>query len=121
MSWEVDRRNGDVTYRLDGRDAFTDHGRQLMFSKGSEQERDAVAAGLMLARQKFGPELTVTGSVEFKKLAVETAVARGMDVRFADQSLEAYRRELVKQREREQERSSRQSRGKDFDPPSRGR
>lgn len=92
ITWEVDRRTGDVTYRLGGLDALRDTGRQV--SVLQSQDDTSIEAGLRLAAQKFGPRLTLTGSTEFQQRAVELAVERGLGVRFANPAAEAYRTRL---------------------------
>lgn len=88
MAWEVNRRTGDVTYQLDGKTAFTDHGERVSFGKGTDA--DAIEAGLKLAAQKYSGKLKLNGSDEFKKQAVEVAVERGINVQFADKELSTY-------------------------------
>lgn len=80
------------------------HGRKLVDSAISKQvqlnnvaasDPDSIATALRFAASKFGNTLTLTGSAEFQKLAVETAVSRGLFVKFADPALDAYREKLV--------------------------
>lgn len=96
ITWAVNRKTGDVLYQLDGKDALHDTGRQV--SVLAQNDEKTIAAGLLLASQKFGRELTFTGSDEFKKRAVETAVRNGLGVTFADPELESYRSTLVAER-----------------------
>lgn len=90
-------RNGDVSYSLAGREALRDEGRVIRVT--SSQDKDTVELGLRLAQKKFGKEITLTGSDDFKRLAVETAVERGIAVKFADPTWEAYRHQLTQQRQ----------------------
>ena len=92
VSWQVDRRTGDVTYRLRGREALRDTGRQVAVLQPTDDE--SIEAGLRLASQKFGPQLTLTGSEEFQRRCVEVAVAKELGLRFADPAADAYRQEL---------------------------
>lgn len=97
VSWQVNRWNGNVTYQLQGLDALRDTGRQISVLQPTDAR--SIEAGLMLAAQKFGPDLTLTGSMEFQRQAVQIAVEKGLGVRFADPSMEAYRQQLEKTRD----------------------
>lgn len=66
LEYQVDRQTGDVRYQVGGRHVFTDSGSRVSFSADGAEDRAALAAGLLLARQKFGPEVTLTGSDQFK-------------------------------------------------------
>jgi len=104
VSWAIDRETGSVDYKVDDQTAFRDTGRRLAFSKDGAQSVDAIEAGLLLAREKFaGKGLTVYGNDEFKERVLQTAIERGLDVRFADAELEQRRqegRQQATQRER---------------------
>ena len=95
ISWDINTRTGDVTYKLDGQAAFRDSGKQVAFI-GSTDDK-TVAAGLMLARQKFGQTLHLTGTDEFKAKAIEVAVKQGMDIKIHDPKWEQYRCQLTEQ------------------------
>jgi hypothetical protein len=85
--------NGDITYRQNGVAVLRDEGRYLaVLDPNSEQ---AIAAALLLAREKFGTNLTLTGSAEFQRRVVAVAVAQGIPVRFIDPQLDAMRQQLV--------------------------
>lgn len=92
ISTQLDRRTGDVHYHLDRREVFTDHGPRLTFKADGSKDKDAVAAGLMVAREKFaGQPLTVTGSPEFKQRVLEVVKERNLQVHFADPEMERQR------------------------------
>lgn len=94
VSWLVDRETGSVDYQVDDKNAFRDTGRRLAFSKDGAQSADAIEAGLLLAREKFaGKGLSVYGNDDFKERVLQTAIERGLDVRFADPELEQRRQE----------------------------
>lgn len=97
VAWSVDRRTGDVTYRLRGVDALRDTGRQVSVLQPADDR--SIEAGLRLAAQKFGYTLTLTGTVEFQQRAVRVAVEQGLGVRFADPAMEAYRLQIQQQRD----------------------
>lgn len=87
--------NGDITYRQDGHAVLRDEGQHLaVLDQNSEA---AIAAGLLIAREKFGPNLTLTGPADFQQRVVAVAVAQGIVIRFVDPQLEALRLQLVEQ------------------------
>ena len=91
VTWSVDRRTGDVDYKIGDRVAFRDSGRRLEFTDQGSRERAAIEAGLLLAREKFGQSLNVRGSKEFKEKVLQTAIEKEMDVCFADPEMEQLR------------------------------
>lgn len=100
VSWNVDRDTGTVAYQLDGRDAFRDSGRRIDYTEGGQRDGDAIEAGLLLAREKFGgTALNITGPDEFRQRVVAIAIERGLDVKFSDPELERRRMEGVRERQ----------------------
>jgi len=85
--------NGDVTYSLRGRAVLRDEGPFLAVLDQNSEE--AIAGALLLAREKFGPNLTLTGSPEFQRRVAAVAVAQGIAVKFVDPQIEAIRLQLV--------------------------
>ena len=79
MTWVVDRRTGDVTYRLDGKDAFVDVGQKINLIDNRET---TLAASLKVAQEKFGSYLHVTGSDQLKREITTVAAKHGLNVRF---------------------------------------
>ncbi len=72
-------RSGDVSYRWRDRgEAFRDRGPEIAFRDTSDA---SIAAGLELARAKWGNEVTIHGSADFKERALRLAVERGMHVK----------------------------------------
>lgn len=84
--------NGDVTYSLRGRPVLRDEGPFLAVLDQNSEE--AIAAALLLAREKFGPNLKLTGSLEFQRRVAAVAVAQGITVKFVDPQIEAIRLQL---------------------------
>lgn len=104
VSWTVDRTTGAVDYKLDGREAFRDSGRRIDYTEGGQHDTDAIEAGLLLAREKFGgTALNITGPDEFRQRVVAVAIAKGLDVRFSDPELEQQR--IEGQREHQEART----------------
>ena len=89
MTWQADTRAGTVDYFVDGKKSFTDRGRQVHFAKPENTTADQMEAGLRLSAQKFGKDVNVRGTVEFKIQAVEVAVSRGIDLKFSDAAMQA--------------------------------
>jgi Large polyvalent protein-associated domain 7 len=85
--------NGDITYSQHGRAVLRDEGRYLAVL--DEHSEEAIAAALLFAREKFGANLTLTGSAEFQRRVVEVAVAQGIAVKFVDPLLEATRQRIL--------------------------
>lgn len=82
-------RNGDVTYSAQGRDVLRDELRAVTVLQPSDTA--VIESGLRLAMAKFGAELTVSGSDEFKQKLVQVAVNQGLRVDFKDPAMrEAY-------------------------------
>lgn len=94
IGWRVDKRSGDVTYRLGARDALRDTGRLIAVLQQDDDK--SIEAGLRLAAQKFGSTLILTGPIEFRQRAAKVAVEQGLGLRFADPEIEAYRAALEK-------------------------
>ena len=104
VSWAVDRKTGAVDYKVDDRAAFRDSGRRLDYSPASYKDKDAIEAGLLLAREKFaGKGIRVTGPEDFRERVLQTAIERKLDVRFGDKELEQ-RREAGLRQQSERER-----------------
>jgi len=85
--------NGDVTYSLRGRPVLRDEG--LFIAVLDQNSEEAIAAALLLAHEKFGPNLTLIGSPEFQRRVAVVAVAQGIAVKFVDPQIEAIRLQLV--------------------------
>lgn len=109
-SWQVDTSTGNVDYLQRGERQFTDEGWAVVF-RSNDAESDAMLAGLLLARQKFGPDVDVKGSANFRERTVRLAIENRLDIRFGDTALEARRLELVRlQQQQERLRSLQKTR-----------
>lgn len=89
-------RNGTVVFDLGQGRIVTDSafGKQIQLNHVAAMDSAAIATSLRFAAARFGSNLTLTGSAEFQRLAVETAVRSGLLIKFSDPSLEQYRQEL---------------------------
>jgi len=76
--------SGNVTYTRDGHEVMRDERRSISVI---EQSADTIETALRMARQRFGPELTVTGTDEFKELVATVAASRNLAVRFVDPAM----------------------------------
>lgn len=94
-SWQVDMATGNVDYLRQGERQFTDEGWALVF-RSNDAESDIMLAGLLLARQKFGRDIDVQGSEDFRERTVRLAVGHRVDVRFGDAMMEAQRLNLIR-------------------------
>lgn len=97
-SYRVDR-DGNVTYYDEQRRAmFTDRGPAVEFA-AADSERATLEAGLRLALAKFGPDIRLRGTDDYKARMVDIAADAGLHVNFSDPALqERYeqRREATK-------------------------
>ncbi len=84
---------GHFTYASGGKDLFRDEGRILAVL--DENSEEAIAAALLVAREKFGSTLTLIGSPAFQQRVVAVAVAQGIAVKFADPALEEKRLDMI--------------------------
>jgi hypothetical protein len=90
-------RTGTVVFNLGQGRVITDSAisKQVQLNKIAESNPEAIATALRFATSKFGSTLTLNGSQEFQRLAVETSVLKGLGIKFADPALEAYREKFV--------------------------
>lgn len=91
--------SGTVVYEL-GRDRqIVDSAveRRIQLNDVAALDPEAIETALRFATLKFGATLTLTGSTDFQKLAVETSVRERLGAKFADPALEAYRLKLIEQ------------------------
>lgn len=95
---------GYFTYKFAGVSIFRDEGKTLTVLDQSSQ---SLAAVLAVAQQKFGQNLTLTGSDAFKRNAVAAAAEHNLSCKFADPNLEALRLKLIEDK-RLAEREARQ-------------
>jgi len=84
MTWRVDTRTGNVAYQVDGRQAFTDRGKELTIEG---EDRRALEAALRVAAEKFRGSLVLHGSDDYKARMVEIAADAGIRVDFNDAEL----------------------------------
>jgi hypothetical protein len=90
-------RNGTVIFDLGRGRVLTDSAisRQVQLNNMAANSPEAISTALQFASARFGRTLTLYGTQEFQRLAVETAVNKGLGVKFADPTLDAYREKLL--------------------------
>lgn len=93
-------KEGTIIYRV-GESAIRDGGQRLDISR--EAGDDGLHAALLMAKHRYGNQLTVNGSFDFKKRIVAVAAAREINVTFSDPELEKLRQILTKKAARERE------------------
>ena len=81
-------KKGTIIYRA-GSSAVRDDGERLAVS--SQADHSGVVAALRLAMERYGERITVSGSVEFKAVAIRAAVDAQLPITFADPALESRR------------------------------
>ena len=95
-------RNGTVVFNLGQGRTITDSAisRQVQLNAVAANNPEAIATALRFAIAKYGSTLTLTGSQEFQRMAVETAVLKGLGIKFADPALDAYREKFAAEQQR---------------------
>lgn len=90
-------RNGTVIYDLGRGRLLTDSAisKQVQLNNMAANSPEAISTALQFASAKFGRTLTLYGTQEFQRLAVETAVKKGLGVKFSDPTLDAYHEKLL--------------------------
>lgn len=96
---------GSVVYDLGHGHTITDKisPNRILLNNLAANDPTSIETSLRFAAKKFGGTLTLTGSREFQRLAVETSVNKGLGVKFADPALEKYRMTLIEQQHKEQQ------------------
>jgi hypothetical protein len=96
-------KKGTIIYRV-GSSAVRDEGDRLKVSRGATCE--GLAAALCLAMERYGTQITVTGSAEFKAQIVEVTAKAKLPLMFTDAKLEEQRLALIKQASTRQQMST---------------
>lgn len=87
LAYSIDRA-GNVTYYADQtkrRALVVDSGQQITVA--AVKNKQAVETGLLLAVQKFGPNVKISGNDEFKKQVIEAALKSGIHVEFDNKAM----------------------------------
>jgi hypothetical protein len=105
--WTINRKTGDVSYMLNGRVSVVDRGRIVTVLN---QDEAALLFGLEMAVQKYGSRIACTGSIEWKRMVIKTAVHHGISVEFTDLEMQyalRLKQRLANPRQRQRERGGR--------------
>ena len=89
--------NGTVVYDFGGGRKVTDSAisKQVQLNDAAASSPDAIATALAFAITKFGNTLTITGTPEFQRLVVETAVLKGILLHTSPASVTIHRIRLT--------------------------
>lgn len=85
-------KRGTIIYRAGGA-AVRDDGTSLHVSRGAEI--DGITAALRIARDRYGEQLSIAGSAEFRERVAQAAANASLPIRFDDPELERRRQVLV--------------------------
>ena len=112
-------RNGTVIYDFGNGRKIIDSAisKQVQLNAVAAHSPEAIATALRFATTKFGNTLSLTGTTEFQRLAVETAVSQRLGIEFADPELEAYRAQLEAQQRTEARLGASETRSKSRNRP----
>lgn len=85
--------NGTVIFDFGEGRIVTDSAiaKQILLNAAAANDAVAIETSLRFAVSRFGNPLTLTGTAEFQRLAVETAAHNGSFIKFSDPALEQYR------------------------------
>jgi hypothetical protein len=112
-------RHGNISYRNEGgKEILMDTGRHLFFTGAADKDAGTIEAGLRLAREKFGNNIQLNGSEEFKKRACEQAVKLGINV--TNGEMTPYLYQLKQARQQQQQQTKQQELQQQRPGPSRG-
>lgn len=94
---EIDNitKKGTIIYRA-GQTAVRDDGDKLQVSIANDQR--GLQAALLMAAERYGSRITVTGDAEFKARIIHAAVDGRLSITFADPGLERRRQDLLQRR-----------------------
>lgn len=87
-------RDGSVSYQVDGRDAFVDHGRVMRMSDAHDLDGARIVAMLVVAREKFGNRFALTGTPAFREAAMQLIAHHHMPIELKDATEAARLREI---------------------------
>lgn len=102
-------KRGTIIYSTPGA-AIRDDGERLHVSRGAEIE--GITAALRIARERYGEELTITGTAEFKERVAQAAARAALPIRFEDPEIERRRLALVTQQHQQEATNGREDLGR---------
>jgi phage/plasmid primase-like uncharacterized protein len=93
MTYET-QKNGSVVYLLHQKPIFTDHGDQILMHSAANDDDQAILGAMLLAKEKWGGEIELTGTDEFKHRALEIMLKHNVEVRLKNPQQEVMLREM---------------------------
>jgi hypothetical protein len=85
---------GNVNYYFENKMIVKDNGREVQITRTEEK---AIEIGLRLSIEKFGSNLDVKGSEDYKNMVAEVAAVRGLKVQFTDSKMNDRYQEAIAQ------------------------
>lgn len=86
--------NGTINYTYEGKVIAQDYGKRVVIGRHTD---DNIKLILDLAMQKFGTNITLTGSDKFRKKAVDLAIKNNYKINFTDKFSETYYNQRVQE------------------------
>ena len=99
-------KKGNTVYSI-ASTVIKDSGFNIKVSKSST--KNGLEAAILMAKYKYGTNLNITGSEEFKKNVIDIVVEKNIEITFSDPNLEKYKNILLGDKY-ERERSERERR-----------
>jgi len=89
--------SGSVVFDLGMGRTLTDSSmsKRIQLNSFAADSPEAITTALRFATSKFGTTLTLTGSQEFQRRAIEISVHQKLNITFQDPAMEAYKQELL--------------------------
>lgn len=85
-------KNGNIIYNIAG-SKIKDKGTSILTSSNST--KDGLEAAILMAKYRYGSNLNVNGSKEFKLKIVNIVVEKNININFSDSELEKYKNSLL--------------------------
>lgn len=85
-------KNGNIIYNV-ADSKIKDTGAAILTS--SDSTENGLAAAILMAKHRYGQNLTVNGNDEFKRKIANIVVEKNINVNFSDPNLEKYKNELL--------------------------
>lgn len=83
---------GVINYQINGKTIIQDHGKRVSIVNNSDENTKMI---LELAKQKFGMNITLTGSDKFRQRAVDIAIKNNFRINFTDNFSKKYQKQRI--------------------------
>jgi hypothetical protein len=94
FDYSVDKLTGNIVYSINGTDVLTDVGRRLDIFQAND---DTLGVAITLAIQKFGTNIQLFGSDDFKQKVIHYAIEHGYKLTYTDEFSKQYQANLNQQ------------------------